>query len=91
MNKLYIFILLSLLLTACGGAGSESSTAEPAAVVNDSPPNNVSSVPIQSQPAVTEFSLEYSISLEVRSVVKSTAQTSNEIAVPDGFSLNSKR
>jgi hypothetical protein len=91
MNKLYIFVLLSLLLTACGGGGSESSTAEPVTVGNDSPPSNVVSVPIESQPAITEFSLEESNPLEVKSVVTSTAQTSSEIAVPDGFALSSER
>jgi hypothetical protein len=91
MNKLYIFVFLSILLTSCGGGGSESSTAEPAVVGTDSPPSNIVSAPIQSQPTVTEFSLEESKPLELKSVVTSTAQTSSEIAVPDGFALSSER
>ncbi|MFT7005974.1 MAG: hypothetical protein ACJAXJ_000476 [Colwellia sp.] len=91
MNKLYIFVFLSILLTACGGGGSESSTAEPAVVGTDSPPSNIVSAPIQSQPTVTEFSLEESKPLELKSVIKSTAKTSSEIAVPDGFTLSSER
>jgi hypothetical protein len=91
MNKLYVFVFLSILLTSCGGGGSESSTAEPAVVGTDSPPSNIVSAPIQSQPTVTEFSLEESKPLELKSVVTSTAQTSSEIAVPDGFALSSER
>ena len=82
MNKLYSFVLLSTLLTGCGGGGSESSVVKPAA-------SNVFPVTTQSQPVVTEFSLEESKPIQAGVVIESAAQTSHEIAVPDGFALNS--
>jgi hypothetical protein len=84
MNKLYIFVCLSMLLTACGGGGSESIKAEPLQSAGDPSP-----IPIQ--PAVTEFSLEESNPKEAVSIIKSTAKTSHEIEVPDGFALISER
>ena len=84
MNKLCSFVLLSTLLTGCGGGGSESSAVKP-------PASNVFPVTIQSQPVVTEFSLEESKPIQAGVVIESAAQTSHEIAVPDGFALNSER
>ena len=86
MNKLCIFVCLSTLLNACGGGGSDSITAEsfPSA-------GNPLPVPIQSQPAVTEFSLEESNPKEAADMIESTAKTSHEIIVPDGFTLSSER
>ncbi len=89
MNKLNSFVLLSALLAGCGGGGSESMTTAPAA--GDSAPVNTVPDPIQSQPAITEFSLEESKPNETGAVVESTAQNSREIAVPDGFALSSQR
>ena len=86
MNKLYIFVCLSMLLNACGGGGSEKITVEPSSSVVKPLPD-----PIQSQPAVTEFSLEVSNPKIAGGVIESTAKTSHEIIVPDGFALNSER
>ena len=91
MNKLYSFVLLSTLLTACGGGGSESITALPAAGSGVNQPSNILPDPVQSQPAVTEFSLEGNDPMEAGVIIESTAQTSHEIVVPDGFSLSSQR
>jgi hypothetical protein len=81
MNKLYSVVYLGILLTGCGGGGggggSTSISAEP--------------VLIQSQPAVTEFSLKESNPKEAVNIIKSSAKTSHEILVPDGFSLSSER
>ena len=87
MNKPYIFICLSMLLTACGGGGgSESTTSEPLPSLESPIP-----VPVLSQPSVTEFSLEESNPAEVEGIIQSKAKTSHEILVPDGFALNSER
>jgi hypothetical protein len=91
MNNLYSFVLLSTLLTACGGGGSPSITAEPQTGAVDSQPSNILPAAVKSQPAVTEFSLQESQPIESGVVIESAAQTSREIAVPDGFSLNSER
>lgn len=86
MNKLYVFVCLSMLLSACGGGGSESVSAEPLPSVEEPSP-----IPIQSQPAVTEFSLEESNPKKAGAMIESTAKTSHEIIVPNGFALNSER
>ena len=86
MNKLYIFVCLSMLLNACGGGGSEKITVEPLSSVVEPLPD-----PIQSQPALTEFSLEESNPKEAEGKIESTAKTSHEIVVPDGFALRSER
>jgi hypothetical protein len=92
MNHLYSFVLLSTLLTGCGGGGgSESSTTNPTAVTNDSQPSNPLATPVQSQPVVTEFSLQESNPMEAEVIIESAAQTSHEIVVPNGFALNSER
>jgi hypothetical protein len=92
MNNLYSFVLLSTLLTACGGGGgSESIIANPTTGTVDSQPSTPLPTPIQSQPDVTEFSLQESQPTESGVIIKSTAQSSSEIAVPDGFALNSER
>ena len=92
MNHLYSFVLLSTLLTGCGGGGgSESSTVNPTAGTNDSQPSNPLPTPVQSQPVVTEFSLQESKPMEAEVIKKSAAQTSHEIVVPNGFALNSER
>jgi len=88
MNKLCSFILLSTLLTACGGS-SESSIQE--STVDESQPSNVLLVPVQSQPVVTEFRFEENQPLETVPIVKSVAKTTSEITVPDGFLLSSER
>ena len=86
MNKAYIFVCLSVLFTACGGGGSEGTAAEPqSSVVSPLP------APVQSQPSVTEFSLEESNPEEAEGIIQSTAKTSHEILVPDGFALSSER
>jgi hypothetical protein len=89
MNNLYIFVLLSILLTACGGGESETSTTSP--VVSDSQQDNTVADPIQNRPVSTVFSLEESEPKKVSAIVESVATTSAEIDVPDGFSLNSER
>jgi hypothetical protein len=86
MNKLYISVCLSMVLTACGGSGSESNTAEPLPPAGNSLP-----VPIQNQASVTEFSLVESNPREGVDIIRSTAKTSHEIVVPDGFSFSSQR
>ena len=91
MNKLYSFILLSTLLTACGGGGSESITTAPVAGGGNSQPNTNLPDPIQNQPAVTEFSLEEKTPMETGVVVNSAAQSSHDIVVPNGFALRSER
>jgi hypothetical protein len=91
MNKLYCFVLLSTLLTACGGGGSENITVKPTAGSVVSQPSTVLPVPIQSQPAITEFSFEEKTPMEAGVVVNSTAQSSHEIVVPNGFALRSER
>jgi hypothetical protein len=98
MNKRYSFILLSSILTACGGGGDSggasvaSITKQPTAVVSQ--PSNISSIAVKTQPAITEISLQQSKttnSLETANVIKSAAQSTHDIAVPDGFTLNSER
>ncbi len=92
MNQLYSFVLLSILLTGCGGGGgSESSTVKPTSGTNDSQPSSPLPTPVQSQPAVTEFSLLQSNPIEAEGIIESAAQTSHEIVVPNGFALNSER
>jgi hypothetical protein len=92
MNQLYSFVLLSTLLTACGGGGSsESSTANPTAGTSDSQPSNPLPPPVQNQPAVTEFSLKESNPIEAGVIVESAAKTSHDIVVPNGFALGSAR
>ncbi|MFB1036616.1 MAG: hypothetical protein QMC38_14855 [Sinobacterium sp.] len=91
MNKLYSFILLSTLLTACGGGGSESVTTAPVAGGGNSQPNTNLPDPIQNQPAVTVFSLEEKAPMETGVVVNSAAQSSHDIVVPNGFALKSER
>lgn len=92
MNNLYSFVLLSTLLTACGGGGgSESITASPTKGTNDSQPSPPLPAPVQNQPDVTEFSLQESQPKESGVIIESTAQSSSDIAVPDGFALNSER
>ncbi len=86
MNKLSILFCLSILLTACGGGGSQMTASEP------SPPaGNPLPPPIQRQPSVTEFSLEESNPKEAANMIGSTAKTSHDIVVPDGFALSSQR
>ena len=89
MNKLYSFVLLSTLLTACGGGGSESSTPAPSA--NNNQPVNIVPAPIVSQATITEFTLVDSIPAQSVELIESAAQNSSEITVPDGFALNSER
>ena len=91
MNQLYSFVLLSTLLNACGGGGSESIKAEPTGGGGDSQPSNTLPDPIESQPVITEFSLEENKPVEAAVIIESTAQTSHEIVVPNGFALNSER
>jgi hypothetical protein len=92
MNHLYSFVLLSTLLTGCGGGGgSESNTVNPTTGTNDSQPSNPLPTPVQSQPVVTEFSLQESKPMEAEVIKESAAQTSHEIVVPNGFALNSER
>jgi hypothetical protein len=86
MNKLYIFVCLSMLITACGGGGSDNITAVPLPPAGEPLP-----VPIQSQPAITEFSLEESNPKEAGDTIGSSAKSSHEIVVPDGFALSSER
>jgi hypothetical protein len=88
MNKAYIFVCLSVLFTACGGGGGGSDST-----VAESLPSVVSPLPapVQSQPSVTEFSLEESNPEEAEDIIESTAKTSHEILVPDGFALSSER
>jgi hypothetical protein len=91
MNHIYGFVLLSTLLTACGGGGSESITAAPVAGSVIGQPSSVLPDPIQSQPAITKFSLEEKTPMEAGVVVNSAAQSSHEIVVPNGFALKSER
>tara|TARA_B110000503_G_scaffold124078_1_gene190287 strand:+ start:879 stop:1388 length:510 start_codon:yes stop_codon:yes gene_type:complete len=86
MNKVYIFVCLSVLLTACGGGGSEGTAPEPLSSVVKPLPATV-----QSQPSVTEFTLEESNPEKAEGIIQSTAKTSHEILVPDGFALSSER
>ncbi|MFT5838905.1 MAG: hypothetical protein ACI9UT_001406 [Flavobacteriales bacterium] len=90
MNNLYSFVLLSTLLTACGGGGG-GTTANPTAGTSDSQPSNPLTASVQSQPAVTEFSLEENKPMEAGVIIESAAQTSHDIIVPSGFALNSER
>jgi hypothetical protein len=90
MNNLYSFVLLSTLLTACGGGGG-GSTANPIAGTSDNQPNNPLPAPVQSQAAVTKFSLEENKPMEAGVIIESAAQTSHDIVVPNGFALNSER
>ncbi|MFQ3218958.1 MAG: hypothetical protein ACJAUL_001220 [Paraglaciecola sp.] len=90
MNKLYSFVLLSTLLTACGGGGgSESIAVVPVAA--DIPPSNILPDPIEIQPAVTEFILQENKPMETGAIVESAAQSSHDIIVPYGFALKSER
>jgi len=89
MNKLYSFVLLSTLLTACGGGGSESRAPAPRA--SNSQPANIVPAPIVSQATITEFSLIENNPKESVGLIESAAQNSSEISVPDGFALNSER
>jgi hypothetical protein len=91
MKQIYSFVLLSTLLTGCGGGGSENITVKPTAGSVVSQPSTVLPDPIQSQPAITEFSLEEKTPMEAGVVVNSSAQSSHEIVVPNGFALNSER
>jgi hypothetical protein len=94
MNQLYSVVLLSVSLVGCGGGGSESTADAPPLGASVSQSNQVVSVQVPSQPAVTEFSLEANKPLSLArsgSVIKSTAQASREIIVPDNFALNSER
>jgi hypothetical protein len=75
MNKLYSFVLLSTLLTACGGGGSESITTVSVAGGGDSQPSNTLPNTVQSQPAITEFSLEEKTPMEAGVIVNSAAQS----------------
>ncbi|MFQ3234635.1 MAG: hypothetical protein ACI9C4_000186 [Paraglaciecola sp.] len=87
MSKLYSLVLLSTLLIACGGGGSETTAVVP--VTGDSQPSN--NVPDPIQPAVTEFILTERKPMEAGEVISSVAQTSREIMVPSGFALRSER
>jgi hypothetical protein len=90
MNKLYSSILLSTLLTACGGGGgSESNTQQAPAGVSQ--PDNTPPTPVQNQPEVTELSLVEVNPVEAGEVIESPAQSTHDIAVPDGFALTSER
>ncbi|MBA6364316.1 hypothetical protein H4J56_06900 [Colwellia sp. BRX8-4] len=93
MNKLYMSVLLSALLTACGGGGSAGETVSvtPQPVVEEQQPEIILPDPIVTQLVVTEFILAETSPLEARAVLESSAQTSGDISVPDGFSLNSER
>jgi hypothetical protein len=91
MNKLYSFVLLSTLLTGCGGGGSESITTAPVAGAGDSQSSNILPNTTQSQAAVTEFSLQENQPMEAGVVLESAAQSSQEIVVPNGFALSSER
>jgi hypothetical protein len=86
MNKLSIFVCSSILLSACGGGGSQTTASEPLP-----PAGNLLPPPIQSQPSVTEFSLEESNPKEAANMIGSPAKTSHDIVVPDGFALSSQR
>jgi len=91
MNKLYSFVLLSALLTACGGGGTETITKTPTADISQ--PSNVSSNTVKIQPAITEISLQQSKAtnaIETATVIESDAQSTHDITVPDGFALNSE-
>jgi hypothetical protein len=90
MNKRYNFIVLGALLSACGGGGSESSTLSPPVVVSE-PIVIVVIDPERNELAVTEFSLEENSPSKASTVITSSAQTSHEIVVPNGFSLASQR
>jgi hypothetical protein len=92
MNKRYSLILLSSLLTACGGGSADSITKQPTASVSQ--PSNISSIAVKVQPAITEISLQQSKAtnaLETEAVIESDAQSTHDIRVPDGFALNSER
>jgi hypothetical protein len=87
MNKLYFSVLLSALLTACGGGSAGETVLDtPQPVVEEQP-----EIIIVTQPVVTEFILAETSPLEAGAVLESSAQTSGDISVPDGFSLNSER
>jgi hypothetical protein len=92
MNKRYSLILLSSILTACGGGSADSNTKQPTASVSQ--PSNISSISVKVQPAITEISLQLSKAtnaLEAEAVIESDAQSTHDIRVPDGFALNSER
>jgi hypothetical protein len=101
MNKLYIFVLLSIFLTACGGGGggggeggAKNVTAVPPpvpALPTPEPSLPEPALPVPSQPTVTEFSLKESEPREEGLLIQSEAKSSREIVVPDGFTLNSER
>ena len=56
---------------------------------NESPTTEVP--PVQIQPEFTELSLEETNEVQVQEIIESTAQTTHDITVPEGFSLNSER
>jgi len=90
MNKLYNFVVLSTLVSACGGGGSESSA--PIQTADISQPIVIVVIDTEeSEQVITEFILEESQPLESETIIESTAQTSHEIVVPNGFSLGSQR
>jgi len=90
-------ISLSIVLTACGGGGGGGNTnvsadnppSEPVAIETVTDPIEVN--PPSVQPEFTEVSLQEQNPQEITTVIASTASTSHEIIVPDGFSLNSER
>ncbi|MEH6385791.1 MAG: hypothetical protein V7780_14370 [Colwellia sp.] len=92
MNKLYFSVLLSALLTACGGGSAGETVLDtPQPVVEEQQPEIILPDPIVTQPVVTEFILAETSPLKAGAVLESSAQTSGDISVPDGFSLNSER
>ena len=56
---------------------------------NESPTTEVP--PVQIQPEFTELSLEETNEVQLQDIVEITAQTTHDITVPEGFSLNSER
>lgn len=88
-------VLGVLLLSSCGGGGGGGSDTNVAQTpVEAEGQDQVETDPINSQPSITEFSLEeneYRAFLESELVSESMAKTSHEIIVPDNFNLHNQR